>query len=112
MIFKTLDPELDPDPHGPKMLDPDPELDPDPHRPKILNTNANPQHCFVTMPLAFYRAATWFLKFFFQMSLKVKLRLYPAIFSWERIASTLHTLKYFYATYVIGLFLLGESLAK
>ncbi len=46
------------------------------------------------------------------MSLKVKLRLYPAIFSWERIASTLHTLKYFYATYVIGLFLLGESLAK
>jgi hypothetical protein len=46
------------------------------------------------------------------MSLQVKLRLYPAIFSWERIASTLHTLKYFYATYVIGLFLLGESLAK
>jgi hypothetical protein len=52
------------------------------------------------------------LEFYFQMSLKVKLRLYPAIFSWERIASTLHTLKYFYATYVIGLFLLGESLAK
>jgi hypothetical protein len=52
------------------------------------------------------------LKIFFQMSLKVKLRLYPAIFSWERIASTLHTLKYFYATYVIGLFLLGESLAR
>ncbi len=51
-------------------------------------------------------------KIFFQMSLKVKLRLYPTIFSWERIASTLHTLKYFYATYVIGLFLLGESLAK
>jgi len=52
------------------------------------------------------------LKFFFQILFQVKLRLYPAIFSWERIASTLHTLKYFYATYVIGLFLLGESLAR
>jgi hypothetical protein len=66
----------------------------------------------VTTPLAFLKGCYTVLKFFFQMSLKVKLRLYPAIFSWERIACTLHTLKYFYAAYVIGLFLLGESLAK